>query len=119
MKFSDQAAVCAALVWVACYRNLIDEEGRWRASGWLLVVGGALGWYVTPFLIATLCHPSDVIRLQAALLGLPQPHLFTVQQLVLGFAEAVFALAVLIVGQLCGGVLVYGRAFEKGGCTDG
>ncbi len=115
MKFSEEAGVCAALVWVACSRNLTDEEGRWRPMGWVIVIGGALGWYATPFLIASLCHPSDVIRCQAALLGLPQPHLFTAQQLVLGFVAAVFALAALIVGQLCGAVLFYGRAFVRGG----
>lgn len=115
MTFSEQAGVCAAGVWVACYRNLISEDGRWRASGWLLMIGGALGWWLFPIAIATVFHPSDVIRCQAALLGLPQPHLFTAQQLVLGFVAAVFALAALIVGQLCGAVLFYGRAFVRGG----
>ena len=45
MKFSEEAGVCAALVWVACSRNLTDEDGRWRPMGWVIVIGGALGWY--------------------------------------------------------------------------
>ena len=91
-------------------RNLFDENGRWRPMGWVIVIGVALGWAVTPFAVATLCHPSDVIRLGAALQGLPQPHSFTSQQLASGFVQAVVALLVLLVFQLVGTTLFYRRA---------
>ena len=87
-------------------RNLFDENGRWRPMGWVIVIGVALGWAVTPFAVATLCHPSDVIRLGAALQGLPKPHSFTSQQLASGFVQAVVALLVLLVFQLVGTLLV-------------
>lgn len=91
-------------------RNLFDKNGRARPMGWVIVIGVALGWCVMPFAIATLCYPSDVIRLGAALQGLPKPHSFTSQQLASGFVQAVVALLVLLVFQVCGTCLFYRRA---------
>jgi hypothetical protein len=95
---------------VGCYRNLYDDNGRWRPVGWLLVFGVALGWCLFPFAVQAVCHPSDVIRLMAKLQGLPRPHQFTGQQLASGFVQAVFGLIVLVVFQLVGTVLFYRRA---------
>jgi len=95
---------------VGFYRNLYDDTGRWRPVGWLLVFGVALGWCLFPLFLATLAHPSDVIRLMAKLQGLPKPHQFTSHQLASGFVQAVFALIVLIVFQLVGTVMFYRRA---------
>jgi hypothetical protein len=106
----NSVARYAAELLVGYSRNLFDETGRWRPVGWLLVIGVALGWLVFPFAIQTVCHPSDVIRLQAKLQGLVPPHLFTGQQLASGFVQAIFALGVLVVFQLVGTVLFYRRA---------
>jgi hypothetical protein len=106
----NSVARYAAEMLVGYSRNLFDENGRWRPVGWLIVIGVALGWFAFPFAIATACHPSDVIRLHAALLGLPMPHLFTAQQLASGFVQATVALVVLVVFQLVGTVLFYRRA---------
>jgi hypothetical protein len=77
----------------------------WRVA-WIV----AAGWVLFPFVVATVFHPSNVIRLQAALEGLPKPHLFTAQQLAAGFVEAVFVLGVLALIQIVGTVLFYRRA---------
>lgn len=91
-------------------RNLYDENGRRRPIGWLIVVGVALGWALLPFVIMTCVHPSDVIRLQAVLQGLPRPNHFTVSQIASGFVQAIVAGVVLVVFQLVGTVLFYRRA---------
>ena len=69
----------------------------------------AIGWALFPFAVQTVLHPSDVIRLQAVMQGLDKPHLFTHQQLTSGLVQAVFALAVLVLVQLCGTTLFYRR----------
>jgi hypothetical protein len=85
----------AAQVQVAAVR-------AWRVA-WIV----ALGWVAFPFAVATVFHPSDVIRLQAYFQGLPPPHLFTAEQLTAGLVKAVFALGVLILVQFVGTVLFY------------
>lgn len=76
----------------------------WRVA-WIVMIG----WILFPFALATVFHPSDVIRLHAKLDGLPKPDVFTAQQLMSGFVQAVFALAVLIGVQLVGTTLFYRR----------
>jgi hypothetical protein len=100
MKFSDHAGIYAAQIHVA--------ESRSRPWLWLV----AVGWVVTPFLVRTVTmNPSDMIWLQYVVQGLPlPPHGFTEQQAVAGFVEAAFALAVLMLLQLCGTVMFYRRA---------
>jgi hypothetical protein len=88
-------ALYAARLQVAAVR-------AWRVA-WIV----ALGWVAFPFAVATVFHPSDVIRLQAYFQGLPPPHLFPAEQLTAGVVKAVFALAVLIFMQLAGTVLFY------------
>jgi hypothetical protein len=99
----------AAELLVGYSRNLY-ENGRWRPTGWLIVIGVALGWCLFPFGVMTCVHPSDVIRLQAKLQGLDPPSLFTAHQLASGFVQAIFAVVVLVVFQLVGTVLFYRRA---------
>jgi hypothetical protein len=74
----------------------------WRVA-WIV----AIGWGLFPFAVATVLNPSDVIRLQAKLEGLPPPHLFTQQALVSGLMQAAFALVVLAGFQLGATVLFY------------
>jgi hypothetical protein len=100
----------AAELLVGFSRNLFDESGHWRPTGWLIVIGVALGWCTFPFAAMTCIHPSDVIRLQAKLQGLAQPDIFTVSQLASGFVQAIVALVVLVVFQLLGTLLFYRRA---------
>jgi len=52
-------------------------------------------------------HPSNAIKLQLKLQGLPPPHVFTSQQLTVGCIEAVVALAVLGLCQMVFTVLFY------------
>jgi hypothetical protein len=84
---------------------LVSGVRAWRVA-WIV----AVGWALFPFAVATVLHPSDVIRLQAALQGLPQPHSFTSQQLGSGLMQAVFVFGVLVLVQLVGTALFYRRA---------
>ena len=95
----DNAAMYAAQVQVALAR-------AWR-SPWPYLV--ALGWALFPFAVNTVLHPSDVIRLQAVMQGLPKPHLFTSQQLTSGCVQALFALGVLVLVQIVATTLFYRR----------
>jgi len=82
-------------------------------GGWLsLAIAG--GWVIFPFALQTVVHPSDVMRLQSALQGLPRPSSFTSQQLAVGFIEAVVALAVFVLIQLVATVMFYRRAQVMG-----
>src|ERR1700748_177677 len=74
--------------------------------GWLV----AAGWGVFPCAVATCMNPSDALKLQFKLQGLWVPHSFTAQQLTVGFCEAVFGLAVLVLWQMVCTVLFYRRA---------
>jgi hypothetical protein len=96
----SRAAMYAAELQVVYVRS-------WRRP-WVWMI--ALGWVLFPFTVATLLHPSDVIRLTAKIEGLPIPHLFTVAQIASGFLQAVFALVVLVMFQFVGTVLFYRRA---------
>lgn len=76
----------------------------WRVA-W--IVAGV--WALFPFAVATVLHPSDVIRLQAALQGLPKPHSFSGQELASGFVQALFVLGVMVLVQIVGTTLFYRR----------
>ena len=81
-------------------------EASSRASGAMLAV--AVGWAATPFVAQTaFFHPSNAIKLQFILQGLPPPHVFTSQQLTAGCIEALVALAVLALCQMVFTVLFY------------
>ena len=73
--------------------------------GWLV----ALGWIAFPFVLQTLLHPGDAIRLQYVLQGQTPPQFLTAQQTGIGFIETVFALAVLLLFQMACTVLFYRR----------
>jgi tryptophan-rich sensory protein len=92
-------AMYAAQVQVAYAR-------AWR-SPWPYVI--ALGWVLAPFAVSCVLHPSDVIRLQAFMQGLDKPHWFSQQQLTAGCVQAVFALGVLALVQICATTLFYRR----------
>jgi hypothetical protein len=74
----------------------------------------ALGWVAFPFVLASLLHPGDVINLHYVLQGEPKHKILTAQQMCVGFVEAVFALAILLLLQLVGIVLFYRRAQVHG-----
>jgi hypothetical protein len=81
-------------------------EAASRASGAMLAV--AVGWAAFPFAVQTaFFHPSNAIKLQFKLQGLPPPHAFTSQQLTAGCIEAVVALAVLALCQMVFTVFFY------------
>lgn len=73
--------------------------------GWAVVVG----WIAFPFIVATLVHPADAIRLQYFLQGQAAPHLLTKQQIALGLVETLAAGAVLLLFQMVCTVLFYRR----------
>jgi hypothetical protein len=79
---------------------------RARRIAWFV----AFGWVVFPFVLATLVHPADMIRLQYVVQGERLPNFFTAQQVGVGFVETVFALGVLVMLQLVGTVLFYRQA---------
>jgi hypothetical protein len=83
-------------------------------AGWRISVVIALGWIAFPFALQSLLHPGDIIRLHYALQGLHAPHDLQARQLIVGFAEAVLALAVLALVQLVGTVLFYRHAQVHG-----
>jgi hypothetical protein len=84
-----------------------------RASG--AMFGIAVGWVVFPFAVQTaFFHPSNAIKLQLKLQGLPLPRVFTAQQLTAGFIEAVVALAVFALCQMVLTVLFYRWAQMEG-----
>jgi hypothetical protein len=83
-----------------------------RAGRYAVAV--ALGWVAFPFVVQTVLHPTDAIRLQMKLQGVPVPHLFTAEQAASGCVEAVFALAVLVLLQMTCTVLFYRRAKMEG-----
>jgi hypothetical protein len=81
-------------------------EAASRASGAMVAV--AVGWAAFPFAVQTaFFHPSNAIKLQFKLQGLPPPHAFTSQQITAGCIEAVVALAVLALCQTVFTVLFY------------
>ena len=83
-----------------------------RAGRYALAV--AVGWVAFPFVVQTVLNPTDAIRLQMKLQGLPVPHVFTAQQAASGLVEAVFALCVLVLLQMVCTVLFYRRAQMEG-----
>ena len=83
-----------------------------RAGRYAIAV--ALGWVAFPFFVQTVLHPTDAVRLQLKLQGLPVPHLFTAQQAASGLVEAVFALCVLVLLQMACTMLFYRRAKMEG-----
>lgn len=76
----------------------------WR-SPWPYIV--TLGWALFPFVMSTCLHPSDMIRLQAKLQGLPTPHLFTSQALMSGEVQTLFVLGVMALVQITATTLFY------------
>src|ERR1700722_13473466 len=82
-------------------------------AGWIVWLVAA-GWIAFPFVLATLLHPGDVINLHYVMEGEPKHKILTAQQMVVGFVEAVFALAILLLLQLVGIVLFYRRAQVHG-----
>jgi hypothetical protein len=78
-------------------------------AGWTVLLVAA-GWIALPFCLASLLHPGDVINLHYILEGEAPHKILTAQQMLVGFVEAVFALAVLLLLQLVGIVLFYRRA---------
>ena len=88
-------------------------EASSRASGAMLAV--AVVWVGFPFAVQTaFFHPSNAIKLQLKLQGLPVPRVFSAQQLSVGFIEAVIALAVLVLCQMVFTVLFYRWAKMEG-----
>jgi hypothetical protein len=74
--------------------------------GWMV----ALGWVAFPFMLQTLLHPGDAIRLQYIVQGETPPHFLTAQQLGAGLVETVATLAVLLLVQMVCTVLFYRAA---------
>jgi hypothetical protein len=101
-KYKQSAGAYAADVHVASAR-----AGRYAMAV-------ALGWIAFPFVVQTVLHPTDAIRLQMKLQGVAVPSLFTQQQAASGLIEAVFALAVLVLLQMVCTVLFYRRAKMEG-----
>jgi hypothetical protein len=88
-------------------------EASSRANGFIAAV--AFGWAALPFVVQTaFFHPSNAIKVQSILQGLPPPHAFTSQQLTVGFIEALVALGVLLLVQMCLTVLFYRNAKMQG-----
>lgn len=88
-------------------------EAAARANGFIAAV--ALVWAGLPFVVQTACcHPSNAIKVQFKLQGLPPPHVFTRQQLTVGFIEAAVALGVLLLVQICLTTLFYRNAKMQG-----
>jgi hypothetical protein len=88
-------------------------EASSRANGFIAAV--ALGWAGLPFVVQTaFFHPSNAIKLQFRLQGLPPPHVFTSQQLTVGFIEALLALGVLLLVQMVCTTLFYRNAKMQG-----
>jgi hypothetical protein len=79
---------------------------RARGVAWMV----ATGWLAFPFGLASLLHPGDVINLHYFVQGEAKHKFLTVQQMGVGFVEALFALAVLLLLQIVGTVLFYRRA---------
>jgi hypothetical protein len=78
-------------------------------AGWIVWLVAA-GWIAFPFALASLLHPGDVINLHYVLQGEAPHQILTARQMCLGFVEAVFALAILLLLQLVSIVLFYRRA---------
>jgi hypothetical protein len=57
-----------------------------RAGRYAMAV--ALGWIVFPFVVQTVMHPTDAIRLQLTMQGYRVPEIFTAQQAASGLVEA-------------------------------
>ena len=83
-----------------------------RAGRYAVAV--AMGWVAFPFVVQTVLNPTDAIRLQMKLQGVPVPHVFTAEQAASGLVEAVFALCVLVLLQMVCTVLFYRRAQMEG-----
>ena len=83
-----------------------------RAGRYAIAV--AAGWIAFPFAVQTCLHPTDAIKLQMKLQGLPVPDVFTAAQAGSGLVEAVFALVVLVLCQMIWTVLFYRHAKMEG-----
>jgi hypothetical protein len=95
---------------VIYYGQLRVATARAGIAGWTV----AANWVVLPFVVQTLMHPEDAIRLQLKLEGLPVPPFFTAHQMVAGFAATVIALGVIVLLQMTCTVLFYRRAQING-----
>lgn len=84
-----------------------------KRAGWLSWAVAA-GWLIWPYAVTACCYPGDVLGMQAKLQGLSVPDSFTMQQLVVGEAEALIALAVLGLLQTVLTVLFYRKAQMAG-----
>jgi len=96
----------------SAYMSDVGEASS-RASGAMFAV--AVVWAAFPFAVQTaFFHPSNAIKLQLKVQGLPLPRVFSAQQLTVGCIEAVMALAVLVLCQMVFTVLFY-RWAKMGG----
>jgi hypothetical protein len=102
-NFLDPLARYAAQVHAGFDMNYRHDKGLTAA----LV---ALGWFLLPFLLQTLLHPTDMIWMQCKLQGLRVPQFYTMQQWYFAVAVTAFLLVVLVVFQMVGMVLFYRRA---------
>ncbi len=84
--------------------------GRAGVTGWL--VAGM--WCLCPFVVQSIRHPEDIIRLQYIVQGQPAPPAFTAQQLAVGVVETALILGVLILCQLVCTILFYRRSKLQG-----
>jgi hypothetical protein len=79
-------------------------------AGWIATLLLLPGWLAFPFVVQSLLHPLDVVKLGYFLHGLSLPHSATARQLTVALAETAVVLAGVGLWQLVVTVAFYRRA---------
>lgn len=68
------------------------------------------GWFALPFVVQSMLHPLDVVKLDHLLHGFPLPHTALARQLTVAFTETAIVLAAICLWQLVVTVAFYRKA---------
>jgi hypothetical protein len=79
-------------------------------AGWIATLLLLPGWFACPFVVQSMLHPLDVVKLTYVLHGLPLPHTAAARQLIVALSECAMVLAVIGLWQLVVTVAFYRRA---------
>ena len=79
-------------------------------AGWIATLLLLPGWFALPFVVQSMLHPLDVVKLTYVVHGLPLPHTAAARQLTVALAECAVVLAGVGLWQLVVTVAFYRRA---------
>jgi hypothetical protein len=88
---------------------IAEMHGAVARAGWRAVLL-LPGWFALPFVMQSLLHPLDVVKLDHLLHGFPLPHTALARQLTVAFAETAVVLAAICLWQLVVTVAFYRKA---------